>query len=163
VSNQPSHLHLVVPEPKQTEIPALDPKNIENLDPEALKETMLKGIYVLEAVLFSQASFECNRIGEVRELIKTLEAELLDKEKLKDLDPFLKIRLYRTLQDNMNTSLGFLQNLHQNIASGISALNHMEKAKIDKETETLPEVESQAKKEMLFLIREKIRQKVERK
>lgn len=104
-------------------------QDVENLDAEKLKQNMLRGIYLLEAVLFSQASHEFNRIAKLRKLIKNVEDDVLDEENFKDLKPHQKIRLYQALLGNQGTSLQFLQDLHQNIASGLDAVSQIEKNK----------------------------------
>lgn len=106
---------------------ALDPKAIANLDLNQLRQSMTKGIYVLEAVLFSQAQFEFARVRRQRSIVEKLEDEIFDQKTLAQLTPAQKAALYHTAQQAMSSSLNFLTDLHDNVASGLEAVNQIEK------------------------------------
>lgn len=143
-----NHLTVVSSNSKETKnslSELLDPKAIENLDLDELRDTMVKGIFTLEAALFSQAQFEYDRVGKLRDLIQQTEKELFSDDALKKLTPKEKIALYSTVLSNMKFSMDFLQNLHKNVAGGIDAVNQIEKLKkpkeLDKPTDASPAVE----------------------
>jgi hypothetical protein len=109
------------------ESPEFDFDNLDSLDINKLKDDMLKGIYVLESTLFSQAGFEFERIKNMRFLIDSIEKEVFTEQTISQLAPMEKIKLYQLIQGNMNMSLNFLQNLHKNVESGLSTITQMEK------------------------------------
>lgn len=122
---------------------ALTDLDIQDLNVDKLRETMVKNIYVVEAALFQQAGYEYKRINNIRSLVSTLEADLFDPVKLALLSPDQKIKLYNNLTQNMRGSLDFLSHLHDNVTSGIDTLNKIEKLKTDtstaiKKTEEIP-------------------------
>ena len=109
-----------LPQPSvQLGIEALDPEAIKTLDLDKLRDSMTQGIYVLESVLFSQASFEFKRISKQRDLISKLETDLFSPEVFDKLSPDQKTGMYHTLQSSMGSSLKFLHNLHENVTSGL--------------------------------------------
>lgn len=114
--------------PDLTVIEKKDEQTLQ-LDLDQLRATMIQGMYTLESVLFSQASYEFNRNNKIRQLLTKIEDELFTDKNLEMLDPVQKMKLYMELNKNMNTSLTFLQNLHINLTTGIEALKHLEKEK----------------------------------
>lgn len=110
----------------------MDPKAIETLDVAALREKMLKSIFVLQAGLWGQAGFESNRLANNRKLTATLEKELFSPEKVAAMNPEQKIRLYQIIQNNMNNSLNFFQNLHASVNTGIDTLSKLDKMKSER-------------------------------
>lgn len=117
------------PESNLATLPNISAQDIKNLDTDKLRETMLQGFYVLEGALFSQAGEEYNRINKLRQLIKTIEEDILDKEKLEEMSDHQKIRLYQALLGNQSNSLTFLNQLHQNVAGGLDTLSKIESMK----------------------------------
>lgn len=104
-------------------------QQVESLDLNALRDKMVKGIYTIEAALFSQAGLEYNRAQKDRDLMVEVEKLLFTTTELAKLTPSEKIMLYRTVQQSKQSSLGFLQALHGNITTGIDAISHIEKLK----------------------------------
>jgi hypothetical protein len=107
----------------------INENDISNLNIDKLKDNIIKGIYVLESALFSQAQYEFNRVAKNRDLLKEIETQLFTKEILDQLPPDQKMRLYDIINKNMNTSLSFLQNLHSNVTSALEAVKSVEKEK----------------------------------
>lgn len=91
-------------------------------DIQYLKDEMLKSIVVLEHSLFSQASFEYERLHKIRDMIKVIETDLLSPEVYSQLSPKEKMTVYQTLLRNMDSSLQFLNTLHRNVSSGLEVV-----------------------------------------
>lgn len=138
----------------------IDPKDITSLNIEALREAMLRGVYVLESSLFTQSSFEYQRLMNNRKILSKLEGDIFSEEQMQNLNPEQKIRLYSIVQNNMNSSLNFFQNLHNNVNSGIEALSKIDKLKSErpKASEDNPK-----EKESLNDIRNKILARIKEK
>lgn len=135
-------------------------KAVEDLDLEMLRDSMVKGIYQLEAALFTQSGFEYKRIEQLRNTISDFEKTLHDPNYVKNLSAKDKIRLYGLMLQNMNQSLGFLQTLHGNITSGVEALTHIEKLKGQRGQVQAPgELNDQKLAQVKALIMEKIKEK----
>ena len=107
----------------------IDSQDIQKLNLEKLTDNMLKGIYVLESVLYSQAGYEYKRISRMRDVISTLEDEIFDPETLENLPIQIKLKLYSELNKNMEAGLDFLQDLHKNSSTGLEAIKNIEKHK----------------------------------
>jgi hypothetical protein len=171
--DKPNNVITLVPPPRPTpteeeedlalladeEFLKLDPESVKNLDVRVLRDMMLKGVYVTEAVLFSQANFEVKRIMKGRRLLNKLEAQIFSEEEMKKLNPEQKLRLYYSQLQNMQGSLGFLSNLHANINSGLESVAKIEKLKEDNKTFT-PEQESSAN---VDVVRKKIMAQISKK
>ena len=108
--------------------------DIKTMNMDSLREQLAQGVYVLELALFSQAQFEWDRIGKVRSLITEIEDDLFNPDTLKEMSPIEKIKLYSTVLNNMQDSVGFLQTLHKNVGSGIEVISQIEKLKNQRET-----------------------------
>ena len=142
-------------------IPSPSREDVENLDITKLRDTMLKGIYVLQSVLFSQAGYEFDRVQTLRGLIGNLEESLFSPEVLADLAPFAKIQLYELACKNMDRSLSFLQNQQKNITSGVETLHQLQEMKpktMDPETDATADA---ALEQVKSLIARKIKEKVD--
>ena len=120
--------------------------DIKNLDIDRLKGEMVKGIYTLEAALFSQAGFEFERISRSRKLIKDIEDKLFTPEILDALTPQDKIKLLDLVNNNMDKSLQFLNRLHNNISTGLDSVKALEKEKMSRVKKTNVEASSQLDK-----------------
>lgn len=132
----------------------------QDLSTEALKEQIVKGIWFLEACLFSQAGFEFNRIGKTRDTISKLEKNLLNWKEVEKLSAQDKMYLYKLLTGNMNTSLLFLQKLHSSLAEAIDSLTSVEKLKRDQVHEdTMSKEDRMAIGELRVLLLDKIKEK----
>lgn len=139
--------------------------NIDDLDTDALRDNMVKGIYMLESALFNQAGYECNRVNKTRCYIEKLETDLFSDDTLARMEPEDKIALYRQANGNMNSSMKFLQDLHGNIATGIEAMNSIEnlksRAKVKKIADRMDEKTDAGVLEVKQLIMDEIRARVE--
>lgn len=135
-------LSVVPTTPTVVEEAKIETKDIQSLDIDKLRETMLKNIYVVEAALFEQAGFEYKRVNSIRALVSSLEKELFSDNALSMMTPDQKIKLYNNLTQNMGRSLDFLSMLHDNVTSGIDTLNKIEKLKT--ETDVVKRVEENA-------------------
>lgn len=111
---------------------ALQPDAVRNMDLDTLKESMTRGIYVLETVLFSQAQFEFGRISRQRSLIEQLEKQIFDPKTLSEMSATQKAGLYHTLQNSMQNSLNFVMDLHGSVKTGMEAVATVEKMKANK-------------------------------
>jgi len=137
--------------------------DIQSLNIDKLRETMVKNIYVVEAALFQQAGYEYKRLNKTRTLVSDLEKELFNEEALAQLTPDQKIKLYNNLTANMRGSLEFLSHLHDNVTSGIDTLNKIEKLK--SETDTVKKAEetgvgTAALEDIKRMVMAKIKEKV---
>jgi len=147
--------------PKKGQLTLLPP---QELSTEALKDQIVKGIWFLEACLFSQAGFEFNRIGKTRDTINKLENKLLDWEEIEKLPPQDKMYLYKMLTGNMNVSLLFLQKLHSSLSEAIESLSSVEKLKRDQvHEEAMSKEDRMAIGELRVLLLEKIKEKINKK
>lgn len=108
---------------------AIDNKDVTSLNVSKLRDNMLKSIYTLEAALFNQAGYEYERVQRSRQIIDKVEKELFDDHHFNNLEKDQKITLYRLASSNMHQSMNFLGLLHNNVASGLETLNHIEKLK----------------------------------
>ncbi len=132
----------------------------QDLSTEVLKEQIVKGIWFLEACLFSQAGFEFNRIGKTRDTISKLEKNLLDWKEVEKLSAQDKMYLYKMLSGNMTNSLDFLQKLHSSLTQAVDSLSSMEKLKRDTiHEDTLSKEDRMAFGELRVLLLEKIKEK----
>lgn len=104
-------------------------EDIENLNIDKLRSSINKGIYALEHALFTQTRFELNRLGMTREILTMIQDQLFTPEVIELLDPVSKMKLYNMLNQNMNSSLQFLQNLHNNLTDTIESTKRLEKEK----------------------------------
>jgi hypothetical protein len=135
---------------------------VQSLDIDALRDNMVKGIYTLEAALFTQSGFEYERIEKLRTVISETEKTLLDPAYIASLSAKDRIRLYGLMLNNMNTSLLFLQGLHGSITSGIEAISHIEKLKSQKGASSKdPNVNPQKLDQIKQLLISKIKDKTE--
>lgn len=108
---------------------AVSMSDIENLDTDVLREHMVKGIYMLETVLFNQASYECSRVSKSRRHVEKMEDDLFSDGTQAIMDIDQKINLYRLASSNATGRMKFLQDLHDKITSGIEAMNSIETLK----------------------------------
>jgi hypothetical protein len=132
----------------------------QDLSTDALKDQIVKGIWFLEACLFSQAGFEFNRIGKTRNTISKLEEKLLNWEEVEKLPSQDKMYLYKLLTGNMNNSLLFLQKLHSSLSEAIESLSSVEKLKRDQVHEdSMGKEDRIALGELRVLLLEKIKEK----
>lgn len=140
----------------------IDEQDIQKLNIEKLTDNMLKGIYVLESVLYSQAGYEYKHISRMREVISTLEDDIFDPDTLEQLPLSLKLSLYAQLNKNMESGLGFLQNLHKNISTGLEAIKNIEKHKQRRTPAVLVTPEESVKIDQIkHLIENAIKKKLE--
>ena len=134
--------------------------DIQTLDLDKLRESMVRGIYTLEAALFTQSGFEYQRIEKLRSVIGEFEKTLLDPAYIKGLTDKNKIKLYGLMLHNMNTSLNFLQGLHGSITSGVDALTQIEKLKSQRGvSSTDPNLNTDKLDQVKKIILEKIKEK----
>lgn len=124
-----------------------------------LREDMVAGIYTLEGALFTQSGFEYERIKKIRGVVNTFEETLLSPEAIAQMNPRDKLKLYGMLLRNMDSSLSFLQNLHNGITTGVDAINQIEKLKSVKPSSTGSTSQDMALEQVKARIRELIRQK----
>jgi hypothetical protein len=140
------------------------PEITQELSTEALKEQIVKGIWFLEACLFSQAGFEFSRIGKTRDTISKLENNLLDWKEVDKLSAQDKMYLYKLLTNNMTNSLDFLQKLHNSLSETMESISSFEKLKRDSIHE---EVRNQEDRvvigELRVMLLEKIKEKTRQK
>lgn len=102
---------------------------IKNLDTGALRENMLRGIYMLESLLFSQAGFEFDRVLQQRKLLAEIEKEILSDKGLAKLSQSQKVGLYHTVSSSMGSSMSFLRDLHGSVTSGLAAIDQIDRIK----------------------------------
>jgi hypothetical protein len=136
-------------QPEELDISLVD---IKNLDIDRLRGEMVKGIYTLEAALFSQAGFEFNRIAKSRNLLKSIEDKLFTPKIMDDLPPDQLMKLYDLVNENMDKSLQFLNRLHNNITTGLDTVKALEKEKMSriKKTDQKSSVELDKVKQMIM-------------
>lgn len=152
-----THLRIV----GETQDTGFDLGDIDNLDTEKLRDNMVRGIYMLEAALFSQATYEYRRIEKLRKTISTLEEQLLDSANREHLHIEDKMKLYSVLSGMMNRSFHFLQQLHQNVATGIETVNRIDAMKRTPKTLSDETSKDTSVEEIKALIREKIKERIE--
>jgi hypothetical protein len=140
-------------------------EDIQNLNVDKLKAGMLKNIYTLQFALFSQAGMEYNRISKFREALDKLEPMILNEEEFNKLDYFTKVKMYQMVSQNLNTSLQFLQGLHDNVATGLGTLNEIQKHKDEKPIERIAtgEIDRVQLDQVKKLIENKIKQRIDEK
>lgn len=141
--------------------------DLNSLDIDKLKTKMLKGIYVLEAFLFDQAAFESKRIENTRGILSKLEENLFSEETLNKLDEKDRLRVYRLLSESLNNSVNYMQNLHENVATSLKALNDIKDLKEDAQKILTKKQEVPINTEKLekikLMILEKIKEKADAK
>lgn len=111
--------------------------DIENADIDKLKSSMIKGVYLVELLLFSQAEHEAARLTSTRAVVDTLFTSLYDEDKMANtaqeggytIDT--KVELLKMANDMNKDRLKFLGDLHKNVASGMDAVKNLERAKPD--------------------------------
>jgi len=156
-----SVLPQVVPPANENDISFQD---IQDLDLEKFKEGMLRGIYATSTTLFQQAGFENKRLGSMREMIGFLESDLFTKEQFQKMTPKEKIQIYSIMTSNMSMSLGFLQDLHKNVAASLETLNNLQRIKSEKPAEkTTSNVDRVKLEGFKRMLESKIRERVDQK
>jgi hypothetical protein len=109
-------------------------EDLDKVDVDKLREAMVKGVYLTELLLFSQAEHEAARLQHTREVSDVLFGSLYDQERMSKsaaeggytLDH--KIELLKLADDMNHRRLKFLGDLHRNVASGMEAVNSVQKA-----------------------------------
>ena len=145
--------------PKKSQLTVIS-ETPKDLSTDALKEQIVKGIWFLEACLFSQAGFEYNRVEKTRDTISKLENNLLNWSEVEKLSANDKMYLYKLLSGNMTNSLTFLQKLHSSLAEAVESLTSMDKLKRDQvHEETMGKDDRVAIGELRSLLLEKIKEK----
>lgn len=112
-------------------------EDLDNVDVDKLKSAMIKGVYLVELLLFSQAQHEAARLGSTREVVDILFSSLYDTEKMANtaaeggytIDT--KLELLKLANDMNKDRLKFLGDLHRNVASGIETVKSLERIKPD--------------------------------
>lgn len=112
--------------------------DLDEVDTDKLKQAMVKGVYLVEALLFSQAEHEASRLESTREVMDVLTASLYDTDKMTltaqeggySLDT--KIDLLKLAADMNKDRLKFLGELHRNVATGMEAVKSLERMKPEK-------------------------------
>ncbi len=107
--------------------------NLKDLNPQHLKQTMLKEMYVLEAGLFNQAQLESKRISHLRELTKTIEHDLFSPENLQELTLSQKMVAYKLISENLQSSLGFSMDLHKTVGNGLEVVAQIEQQQYEQD------------------------------
>jgi hypothetical protein len=108
--------------------------DLESVDVQKLKDAMVKGVYLVELLLFSQAEFEAQKLGSLRGVKEVLFDSLYDPERMSKtaqdggyaLDT--KMDLLKLAHDMHKDGLKFLGDLHRNVATGMEAVKSVEKA-----------------------------------
>ena len=109
-------------------------EEVETVDVQKLKESMVKGVYLVELLLFSQAEHEARRLNNTGRVVDTLFDSLYDEERISKsameggytIDT--KVELLKLANTMHNDKLKFLGDLHRNVASGMEAVKSIEKA-----------------------------------
>lgn len=138
-------------------------EDLDNLDVSKLKDGMYKGIYALEAALFSQAGFEYHRVEKLRRVLTTLEVDVLNPAELSNMTRTEKLNFYNEMNRTMRHSMGFLSKLHDSVASGLEAVSSVEKHRSSKEkvdsSVIVNEDVNEIKQQILAAIKEKAGQR----
>lgn len=103
--------------------------DIDSIDINSLTDTMIKGIYTLEAALFNQAAHESKRIVKLRGFIDTVEDKLYDADTISSLTTKELLQLYGLSQTSLTSSMKYLYDLHRSLTSGIEAIGTITKHK----------------------------------
>lgn len=112
-------------------IPMLKQEDIDTLDTDKLRRDMLRGMYALEAGLFSQVGFEFNRVEGLRDIITSIEEDIFSQD-IEEMGTAQKIAIYKLASNNLANSMNFLQTLHKNVTSGLDTINDLDRIKTAK-------------------------------
>jgi len=150
-------LKVVKPEPETP----LSSTDVQELNLPKLRDAMLKGVYGLQAALWTQAGYEYQHIEKMRGVIDKIENGIFSEESLKELSLSGQVKLYSILSHNMTTSLQFMSNLHGNITTAIDSINQIEKMKMEVAPTSTGKKDNLVE-ELKVLIANKIKEKVEK-
>lgn len=132
-------------------------EDLESVDTEKLKRTMIKGVYLTELFLFAQAEVEAKRLGSTSHVMDVLSTSLFDDERMSKVwadggyEIETKIELMKLARDINRDGLKFLGDLHKNIASGLDTVKNLERHGEEGTLEATP-AKRKAVKEMRALI-----------
>jgi len=91
-----------------------------------IQDKIAKSLAIMNIALFDQSSFEFKRVGDLRTLITSLEKTLFDEERLKDMNNYERLELYKIATRNLQSSLSFMQNMNASVSKSIESLGTAE-------------------------------------
>lgn len=107
--------------------------DLEKVDADKLRKTMMKGIYLTELFLFNQASYEAQRLESTRHVMDVLSESLFDDERMSKVwadggyDLETKVELLKLARDMNRDGLKFLGDLHRSVATGLETVKSIER------------------------------------
>jgi len=122
-----------------SELPeGISQEDLDAVDVDKLKDAMVKGVYLVELLLFSQAQHEASRLSSTRKAIDNLFSDLYDEDMLSlpssegGYTTNQKVELLKLADSLHGNRLKFLSELHKNVASGLDAVKSLERIKPDR-------------------------------
>jgi hypothetical protein len=108
-------------------------EEVDSVDATKLHDAMIKGAYLIEILLFSQAEHEALRISSTRQAIDKLFDDLYDESKLAghhsetEYTTAQKVELLKLAHTMQNNQLKFMGDLHRNVTSGLDVVRTIQK------------------------------------